>query len=109
MVGIIVYQYFFRYKAIRKDVVKPLVDATDYNTAKTKLENSIQEQTSFYPNMDVKKDFNYGEKIMMEHAKRHLDAVIDKNDPAFNESGIIKHQSDIVKSALLQTPKTDYS
>lgn len=105
---IILHNYYYRYRTVRKDVVKPLVDSTNYNTAKTVLENAIQEQNIFYPNMDIKKDFNYGEKIMMEHAKRHLDAVIDKNDPEFLDNGIIKHQSDIVKSALLQTPKTEY-
>ena len=106
---IILHNYYYRYRTVRKDVVKPLVDSTNYNTAKTVLENAIDEQTDFYP--AFKKDFNYGEKIMMDHALNHLNAVINKNDPPYIDTatGTIKHHSDKVKSALLQTPKKDYS
>lgn len=105
------YQYYYRYRSTRKDVVKPLVDSSNFVTAKTRLENSIQEQNNFYPDMDTKKDFNYGEKIMMQHALNHLNAAINKDDPPYIDTatGTIKHQSDIVKEALLQTPKNNYS
>jgi hypothetical protein len=105
LTSLLLYNYYYRYREKRKQV-KNLVDSNNNVGAKTMLESAITEHNSFYNN--GKKDFNYGEKIMMEHAKRHLDDVIDKNDPEFLDGITIKHHSDIVKSALLQTPKTEY-
>ena len=111
MTSILIHEYFYRYRQQRK-LVKDIVDIGNYQAAKTKLETTIAEFDTKYPVLNLnKKDFNYGEKLMMNHAKRHLDTVIDKNDPPFVESttGETKHQSDIVKEALLQTPKQDYT
>ena len=103
--NIFYYSYFYRYREKRKQI-KAVVDI-DFVAAKNMLDAAIAEHISFFPNL--KKDFNYGERLMMEHANRHLETVIDKNDPAYDDNGIIKHQSDIVKEALLRVPKTDYS
>jgi hypothetical protein len=90
------------------------MDTNDFVAAKTKLESTIAEHVASYPFLN--KDFNYGERLMLEHAKRHLDVVIDKNDPVFfdtdpldiGNTNIPRHQSDIVKDALLRTPKQEY-
>lgn len=101
---------YYRYSSIRKDVVKPLVDNSQYQTAKTQLEDAITEHNNFFPDLNTQRNFNFGEKIIMEHAKNHLDSVISDIDPPFIDSdGQIKHQSDIVKEALVYTPKQDYS
>lgn len=103
------YSYLFRYREIRKQT-KILVDIDNYVEAKTKLDTAIQEHISFYPDADQRRDFNYGEKIMMNHALAHLNAVIDKGDPTFiNNDGSTGHHSDIVKEGLLHIPKSDYS
>ena len=106
MTSFLYYQYYYRYREKRKQV-KNLVDSNNNVGAKTMLESAITEHNSFYNN--GKKDFNYGEKLMMDHAQRHLDTVINQNDPEFFDNGIVKHQSDIVKDALLRVPKSDYS
>ena len=104
------HEYYYRYRQQRK-LVKDIVDVGNYQAAKTKLETTIAEFDIKYPAVLNKRDFNYGEKLIMNHANRHLDTVIDKNDPPFVESttGEIQNQSDIVKEVLLQTPKKDYS
>ena len=109
MTNHLLYSYYYRFREHRKQT-KILVDSGNYQEAKTKLEAAIAEHENKYSE-STKRDFNYGEKLMMNHAKRHLDTVIDKNDPPFVESttGETKHQSDTVKEALLQTPKQDYS
>jgi hypothetical protein len=112
MPGVLVYGYYYRYRSVRKDKIKPLVDSENYVQAKTELENALTEHTTYYGSTpDTKKDFNYGEKITLQHSLAHLNVVIDQNDPGFidSETGQTKHQSDIVKSALLHVPKSDYS
>ena len=106
--SLLVYNYYYRYREHRKQT-KVLVDAAEYVEAKTKLEAAIAEYNNKYSGSE-RRDFNYGEKLMMNHAKSHLDAIIDQNDPSFIDSatGETKHQSDIVKEALLQTPKQSY-
>lgn len=87
-----------------------MVDATNYQTARTNLQNSLAEHIQKYPNADTRRDFNFGEKTLIIHALNHLNAVINKNDPPYkDENGITKHQSDIVNSTLLETPKQDYN
>jgi hypothetical protein len=109
LTNILLYGYYYRFKEHRKQI-KNLVDTgQDYTLALSKLTTAIQEHNTKYPNNN-KRDFNFGEKITMEHAKDHLEAVIDKNDPSFIDSnGNIKHQSDLVKEGLLHQPKQDYS
>lgn len=105
MTNILYYQYFYRYREKRKQV-KNLVDSLQYTDAKTRLENDIIEQSNFYPDIDINKDFNFGEKLLMQHAINHLNPVINKNDPTYiDENGNIKHQSDIVKNILVETPE----
>jgi hypothetical protein len=86
-----------------------LVDANNFVDARTRLETSLNEHIAKFPDADTRLDFNYGEKIMMNHALRHVIAVIDKNDPEFNDNGVTKHHSDIVKDALMRVPKSDYT
>lgn len=111
---IITYQYYYRYREARKQV-KNLVDSADYSGAKIKLDSAIAEHETKYGTTQSMKlnrpDFNYGERIAMEHPARHLDAVITQNDPSFVEAdGVtLGHHSDIVKQGLLHVPKTDYS
>lgn len=78
-------------------------------TAKALLENIIDEYNNKYPpDNENKKDFNYGEKLLMNHALNHLNAVINKNDPPYIDSnGITRHQSDIVKNALVEIPEQE--
>lgn len=97
------------YEAYRSRI-KNIVDTANYNTAKTELENVITEHDTWLGQLGNPLNRIYGENIMMKHALRHLNTVIDKSDPEFmDENGNIKHQSDIVKEALLREPKTDYS
>jgi hypothetical protein len=82
------------------------------NVVKTDLEKLIAEHDEIYPpaQLETKRDYYYGEMLMLNHARNHLNVVIDKNDPEFiDNNGNIKHQSDIVKEALQRIPKTDYS
>ena len=108
MVNLLLHNNYYRYREKRKQI-KIVVDTGDYPTAKTQLEAAITEYENKYSGSE-RRDFNYGEKLMMNHAKSHLDAIIDQNDPSFIDSatGETKHQSDIVKEALLQTPKQSY-
>lgn len=108
MTNYLLYNYYYRYRQLRKNT-KAVVDTEDYVQAQTELNNIIAEHETKYPDSGTKLDFNYGEKIMMDHAKRHLGAVIDQDDPGFFDNGVLSHQSDIVKEALLQVPKQDYS
>lgn len=109
MVNLLLHNNYYRYREKRKQI-KIVVDTGDYPTAKTQLEAAITEYENKYSGSE-RRDFNYGEKLMMNHAKKHLDTVIIINDPPFVESttGETRHQSDIVKEALLQIPKQDYS
>ena len=103
------YNYFYRYRQIRKNI-KDIVDTNNFVGAQTQLNNIIAEFETKFPDSDTRRDYNFGEKIMMVHAKNHLNVVIDKNDPSFiNEDGTTGHHSDIVKEGLLRAPKTDYS
>ena len=105
MTSYLFYNYYYRYREKRKQA-KNLVDSTQYIDARTRLENDIIEHESFYPNN--KPDFNHNEKLLMIHAVNHLNPTINKNDPIFfDENGNTRHQSDIVKEALLQSPTED--
>jgi len=105
---LLVFEYYYnRYRQQRQNC-KALVDSSNYITARTQLQNMIAEHQQKYPDSDTKKDFNYGEKLMIQHALNHLNSVIDRNDPPFGDNGVIKHQSDIVKESLLQIPKQQY-
>ena len=113
LTNILFYENYYKYREVRKQT-KTLVDATNYTDAKTKLDSAIAEHTTKYGSTQSMKlsrpDFNYGERIAMQHAQRHLNTVIDKNDPPFiYEDGSTGHHSDIVKQALSHIPKSDYS
>lgn len=114
MTNLIIHEYYYRYRERRQLIKNQLVDIGNYTEAKTQLENTIAEHNQKYPTevTDTRKDFNYGEKIMMNHALNHLNAVIDQNDPSFinsDDGSTTGHQSDIVKEALLHVPKSDYT
>lgn len=114
MTDLLLYGYYYRYRELRKQC-KNLVDSLLYSEAKTKLDSAVAEHTAKYGDTKTMKlsrpDFNYGERLMLEHAKAHLDVVIDKNDPSFlyQDGTTIGHHSDIVKEALQRVPKSDYS
>ena len=108
MTNLLLHNYYYRYRGQRKLVRDIIVGTGDFVGAKTKLDSVIIEYNSKYSGSD-KKDFNYGEKIMLIHARDHLNAVIDKNDPGFFDNGVLKHHSDIVKEGLLRVPKSDYT
>ena len=114
LTNVALYSYYYRYREIRKQC-KTLVDTSDYQNAKTKLDSAIAEHhTKYGPTKTMKlekPDFNYGERIAMEHAQRHLNTVINEDDPEFYEADMItlRHQSDMVKQALTHIPKSDYS
>lgn len=109
MTNYLYYNYYYRYRELRKQI-KTIVDNQSYIEAKTKLETAIAEHQSKFPDSDTRLDFNYGEKIIMNHALAHINTVINNNDPSFINSndGTIGQHSDIVKSALVYTPKSDY-
>lgn len=110
MTNLVIFNYYYRYRQSRK-LIKDLVDISDYTQAKSKLDSIMQEHNQKYSSeiLESRKDFNYGERIMLQHSLNHLNAVIDKNDPEFFENGILKHQSDIVKEGLVREPKQDYT
>jgi hypothetical protein len=106
MTNLLVHNYYYRYREKRKQIKEQLIDTENYEEAKTRLEEAITEHETKYP--VLQRDFNYGERLVMDHALRHLNTVIGQNDPGFTDNGQIKHQSDIVKEVLLQNPKSDY-
>lgn len=108
--NLFIHEYYYRYRQYRKQI-KDIVDNQNYIDARNQLNAAIAEQQTKFPDMDTRRDFNFGEKIMMVHAKNHLDTVIEDNDPPFlnYKTGTIEHNSDTVKSALLRVPKSDYS
>ncbi len=114
LTNILFYGYYYHYRELRKQC-KVLVDSSNYIDAKTKLDSAITEHNTKYGiTVEQKRDFNYGERIMMEHTQLHLNTVIDKNDPSFLIQAIdgtttTGHHSDIVKDALVRIPKSDYS
>ena len=107
--NILINNYYYRYRQQRKNC-KSLVDAQNYTQARTQLQNMIAEHIQKYPDSATKRDFNYGEKLIIQHALNHINATIRKNDPPFiDHTGELKHQSDIVKSALVEVPDQTYS
>jgi hypothetical protein len=116
LTDLLLYGYYYRYRELRKQV-KALVDVADYIEAKVDLDAALVEHLAKYGDLpEQRRDFNYGERIAMQHAKNHLDtAVIDQGDPSFiidlmdGSPTTTGHHSDIVKEALLHVPKTDYS
>lgn len=108
--NLLLHNYYYRYRQ-KRQLVKALVESLNYTQAKTDLEASILEQETFYPNMEITRDFNFGENIMQKHALAHLNTVIDDNDPPYLDRSTqeTKHQSDIVKDTLDRIPKQDYS
>jgi hypothetical protein len=95
--------------------IKDIVDTGQNIIAKTQLETMIQEHSSWLTELGNPKNRIYGEQLMMEHALRHLDSIIEQHDPQTTDSpftdsdGQVKHQSDIVKETLLKEPKSDYT
>lgn len=111
MTNLLLHNYYYRYREKRLLIKNQLVDTGNYEEARTQLQATISEHELKFPAAETRKDFNYGEQIMMEHALRHLNAVIDRDDPEYFDTqiGQIKHQSDIVKEALERVPKSDYN
>ena len=112
------YQLLFRYKQIRKQIIKSIVETGNYSQALDSLNATLTEQSNYYTDslINQRKDFQYGEKIQMEQARNHLEQiVIGHNNPNYqavdHETGIvtIKPHSEKVKQILGNTPKTDYS
>lgn len=83
---------------------------SNYQQVKTNLENMLNEHLSKYPNSEIQKDFNFGEKSIIKHALDHINVVISHNDPEYEDTntGQIKHQSDTVKESLDETTRTNY-
>lgn len=102
MVNILIHEYYYRYRQFRKNI-KNTVDSANYVQARTELTNLITEHESKFPDSDSTKDFNWGEKIMMTHAKRHVDAILTQD-----VSGYLDIHIDTVKDALVRVPKSDY-
>lgn len=95
---------------LKKENIKRKVDLENYSNALSELQSNIAELESSYAYTFINKKEKYGEHINLKHAQAHLNTVIDKDDPEFfDNNGEIKHQSDIVKEALLYQPKRDYT
>jgi hypothetical protein len=116
MTNLLVYNYYYRYKQFRKNIKDNLVDAQNYVEARNQLQNIIAEHQSKFPDSDTRRDFNFGEKIIMEHAKRHLNEYVDATEkgvllpPVLKMDGItIETQEEIIKNILLYQGKADYS
>jgi hypothetical protein len=71
----------------RKEIIN-FLKADSLINAKNKLDASIAEHNTNYPLEELKQkhDFNYGEYVTMEHAKRHLDMVVVDGDIPFKGS-----------------------
>jgi hypothetical protein len=84
MTNILYYSYYYRYGEHRKQV-NNLLNADNLVEAKNKLDVSIAEHNIKYPIqfLENRHDFNYGEYVTMEHAKRHLDMVVVDGDIPF--------------------------
>lgn len=109
MTNVLFYGYYYRYRELRKQI-KNLLDSDLYEEAKTNLDSTIIEHQGKYGQTPEQRlDFNYGERIILKHAKRHLDAQLERGNVEFiNEQGEIIHQSDKVKHAISDIPKPDY-
>ena len=117
MVNLLIHENYYRYREKRKQIKQNLVDIGDYQTAKSELEAAITEHKTKYPNiMDEgeEEDFNFGERLIMDHALEHLDVITEKGDLEYyvvNEGDgtrTKKHQNDLVKSILVQVPPPTY-
>jgi hypothetical protein len=115
LTNLLLYGYYYRYRELRKQV-KALVDIADYIEAKADLDAALVEHLAKYGDLpEQRRDFNYGERIIMNHAKAHLDTVLDQDDPSFiidlmdGSPTTVGRHSDIVKDTLLVVPKADYT
>jgi ribosomal protein L22 len=115
LTSILLHNYYYRYSQQRKNV-KQEIENGNYVQAKNQLDNVITEHQSKFPNAETRKDFNYGEKLILTQAKNHIqEALIDENnpdlylvDPITNVVTLGKH-SDQVKKILSHTPKQSYN
>jgi type II secretory pathway component HofQ len=114
LTNILLHNYYYRYKEQRKQT-KDLVENSNYTQARDKLDQVLAEHQTKYPDSDTKKDFNYGEKLIMRQARNHIqEALIDENnpdqyyvDPITNVVTLRKH-SDQIKQILEYIPKINY-
>lgn len=108
------HNYYYRYSQHRKNV-KQNIDTANYTEAKTQLDNIITEHESKFPDAETKKDFNYGEKLILTQARNHIqEALINENNPDLyfvddNFNRTLGKHSDQVNQILSQTPKSDYN
>lgn len=111
MTNILLHEYYYRYRQQRKEI-KDLLDTNNFEEARTKLNAVLAEHESKYPweSVDARRDFNFGESIILRHAKRHLDHALDVRNSEFqDENGNIFHLTDKVKRQILDAVKSDYS
>ena len=104
----ILYNHHLGTKLVRENI-KREVDLSNYQAAKTELQNEIIKHQSSFGYIYSNRKEKYGERLIMNHSLNHLNAVINKNDPSYIDgNGQVKHQSDIVKSSLQEVPEQNY-
>jgi ribosomal protein L22 len=114
LTSILLHNYYYRYSQQRKNV-KQDVQNGNYVTAKNQLDNVIAEHESKFPNSETKKDFNYGEKLILVQARNHIqEALINENNPDLyfvddNFNRTLGKHSDQINQILEQIPKYNYS
>jgi hypothetical protein len=92
------YGYYYRYGEHRKQVNNLLL-AANLTEAKSKLDFSLTEHNTKYPIafLQTRKDFNYGEYLTMEHAKRHLDMVVIDGDIPYVDGNTGEQRTQVSK------------
>lgn len=111
MTNLIIHEYYYRYQEQRKQI-KNILDSGNFEEARTKLNTVLAEHQSKYPwqSVNTRKDFNFGESIILRHAKKHLDFAIDVQNNTFqDENGNIFYLTDKVKRQIIDAVKPDYN
>lgn len=91
MTNLILYGYYYRYRQARKSV-KDLVSADNFSTAKTILDQYIQEHDAYMQNNSIPiihDNFTTTDNASLHHASAHMEAVI------FNPNNQIQKQATI--------------
>ena len=106
-----------QYQTLKEEIVSRFIDSGRFTEAKTRLEELIaQHEAQYETDIDaLPRNRIYGIRINLLHVLRHLETVLDQSDPSFLidlMDGITPpttgHHSDIVRQALLYTPKDVY-
>ena len=103
-----------QYQTLKEEIVSRFIDSGRFAEAKTRLEELIaQHEAQYGTDIDsLPRNRIYGIRINLLHVLRHLETVIDKDNPSFiidlmdGSTPTIGHHSDIVRQALLyQVPE----